>query len=157
MRAGSGGTCSHRQPVLLSGLALAGANARNGLPADSQEEDGILTAEEISALDLSGVNWAVLSACGTGLGKVVSGEGVLGLRRAFEVAGVGTLVMSLWNVEVDATRIWMRGLYEARLSGMRTADAVRAAGLKMLQERRHVGRTTHPFYWGGFVAAGDWR
>jgi CHAT domain-containing protein len=144
-------------PFLLSGLALAGANARRALPEGSQEEDGILTAEEISALDLSGVGWAVLSACGTGLGDVHSGEGVLGLRRAFEVAGVGTLIMSLWNVEDDATRIWMRGLYEARLDGMRTVEAVSAAGLKMIQERRRVGRTTHPFYWGAFVAAGDWR
>ena len=144
-------------PLLLSGLALSGANGRHALPVDSEEEDGILTAEEISTLDLTDVHWVVLSACGTGLGKVVTGEGVLGLRRAFEVAGAGTLIMSLWNVEDDATRVWMRGLYEERLAGRPAVEAVRSAGMKMIENQRRAGRTTHPFYWGGFVAAGDWR
>ena len=142
-------------PLLLSGLALAGANLRGQV--GEGEEDGILTAEEIASLDLSGVEWAVLSACETGVGKVLSGEGVLGLRRAFEVAGAATLIMSLWAVEDDAARAWMRELYEARFSRASTAEAVRQASLELLQAQRDRGRTTHPFFWGAFVAAGDWR
>lgn len=143
-------------PLLLSGLALAGANRRNEAGSRPDQEDGILTAEEIASLDLSATEWAVLSACETGLGVVQAGEGVLGLRRAFEIAGAGTLIMSLWRVEDDASREWMGNLYRSRLAGMSTADSVRQAALKMLEDRRDRDRTTHPFYWGAFVAAGDW-
>ncbi len=143
-------------PLLLSGLALAGANHRGA--AGTDEEDGILTAEEIAAIDLSGVEWAVLSACDTGLGEIRAGEGVLGLRRAFQVAGAHTVIMSLWPVEDEASREWMRALYANRLTeGMSTVDAVHAANLEQLRERRAAGLSTHPFYWAGFVAAGDWR
>jgi CHAT domain-containing protein len=142
-------------PLLLSGLALAGANHRQAARPD--EEDGILTAEEIAALDLSGVEWAVLSACDTGIGEVKAGEGVLGLRRAFEVAGARTLILSLWPVEDQAARDWMHRLYRARLVlGFTTIDAVHQANLKTLRQRRAAGQSTHPFYWAGFVAAGDW-
>src|SRR5262249_41921145 len=75
-------------PLLLSGIALSGATRR--LAATSTGEDGILTAEEIAALDLGGVEWAVLSGCATGDGKLLPGEGVFGLRRAFRVAGART-------------------------------------------------------------------
>jgi CHAT domain-containing protein len=143
-------------PLLLSGLALAGANHREAAGPD--EDDGILTAEEIAALDLEGVKWAVLSACDTGLGQIRAGEGVLGLRRAFQVAGARTVIMSLWPVEDEASRHWMRALYSNRLSkGMSTVDAVHAASLELLRQRREAGLSTHPFYWAGFVATGDWR
>jgi len=143
-------------PLLLSGLALAGANNREA--AGPGEEDGILTAEEIAALDLSGVEWAVLSACDTGIGEIKAGEGVLGLRRAFQVAGARTLIMSLWPVEDESTREWMKALYEARLEkGLDTAESVREASLSVLHRRREAGQSTHPFYWAAFVAAGDWR
>jgi CHAT domain-containing protein len=142
-------------PLLLTGLALAGANRREAVGVDA--EDGILTAEEIASLDLTGVEWAVLSACETGAGPVQNGEGVLGLRRAFEMAGAGTLIMSLWSVEDTAAREWMGGLYEGRFRGLSTAEAVREASLKMIRARRQSGRSTHPASWGAFVAAGDWR
>ena len=145
-------------PLLLSGLALSGANRRvaPGSPVDA-DDDGILTAEEIASLDLSGVEWVVLSACQTGIGRIQAGEGVLGLRRAFRVAGARTLIMSLWRVEDEAAREWMKRLYKSRLSGLSTADAVRQASLSVLRDRRRAGGTTHPFYWGAFVADGDWR
>ena len=80
-------------PLLSSGLALAGANRRRAAGPD--EDDGILTAEEVASLNLRGVEWAVLSACDTGLGTVAAGEGVLGLRPVFQVAGARTVIMSL--------------------------------------------------------------
>jgi CHAT domain-containing protein len=143
-------------PLLLSGLALAGANRRAAATGD--EEDGILTAEEVASLDLSGVEWAVLSACDTGLGEIKAGEGVFGLRRAFQIAGAHTVIMSLWQVEDRAAMTWMRALYEGRLARkLDTAAAVREASLSVLRQRRARGQSTHPFYWAGFVASGDWR
>ena len=143
-------------PLLLSGLAFAGANQRD--TARPGADDGILIAEEIATLDLSGVEWAVLSGCDTGVGEIRAGEGVIGLRRAFELAGARTLIMSLWSVSDVAARRWMQALYEARfVRGLRTAEAVREASLGVLRERRSRGSSTHPFYWAAFVAAGDWR
>jgi CHAT domain-containing protein len=103
------------------------------------------------------VEWVVLSACETGLGDVRPREGLLGLRRAFQVAGAGTLIMSLWSVQDEAALSWMRELYAARAAGLSTADSVRRADVEVLKARRTAGRSTHPFYWGAFVAAGDWR
>ena len=92
------------------------------------------------------------------MGEIKAGEGVFGLRRAFQVAGAHTVIMSLWSVEDRSAMQWMRALYEGRLRrGLDTADAVRAASLAVLAERRARGQSTHPFYWAGFVAAGDWR
>ncbi len=143
-------------PLLLSGLALAGANRRSAAPPGA--DDGILTAEEVASLDLSGVEWAVLSACETGLGEARAGEGLFGLRRAFQLAGARTLVTSLWPVDDEASRRWMKALYEGRLGrGLSTSEAVHEASLTVLRERRAAGQSTHPFFWAGFVAAGDWR
>jgi CHAT domain-containing protein len=148
-------TPSDTNPLLLAGLAFAGANA----PADQAGHDaGILTAEEVSALNLQGTEWAVLSACDTGVGRTTSGEGVLGLRRAFQVAGVKTVIMSLWSVQDRATRDWMVALYRARLiDHLDTAGAVQQASLSLLRDRKAKGSSTHPFYWAAFAAAGDWR
>jgi tetratricopeptide (TPR) repeat protein len=143
-------------PMILSGLALAGANHRDAAGPD--EDDGILTAEEIAALNLDGVEWAVLSACDTAVGQVRAGEGVFGLRRAFQVAGASTVIMSLWPVEDQSTRAWMRALYDGRfVAGLSTAESVRRASLGLLHARRAKHLSTHPFYWAGFVAAGNWR
>jgi CHAT domain-containing protein len=143
-------------PLVLSGLVLAGANRRAF--AKPGEDDGILTAEEVSAIDLRGVEWVVLSACDTGVGRVLPSEGVFGLRRAFQLAGARTLVMSLWPVEDDAAHLWMTALYDARLARGRTAaEATREASLAVLQACRARGESTSPARWGAFVAAGDFR
>lgn len=142
-------------PLQLSGLVLAGANLRD--QAAAGEEDGILTAAEIAAMDLDGVEWAVLSACDTGRGAAAVGDGVLGLRRAFRVAGAGTVIMSLWKVADEPTREWMVELHRARNSGMETAEAVHEASRRVLVRRRTAGESTHPFFWAGFIASGDWR
>lgn len=146
-----------RGSLLLSGLALAGANRRNELPDGAEVEDGVLTAEEVAALDLRDTRWVVLSSCQSGVGPVEQGEGVFGLRRAFQVAGAGTLILSLWPVSDYATRDWMRELYAARFAGATTAAAMRDAALRILEARRREGTSTHPFFWGAFVATGDWQ
>ena len=147
---------TRENPLLLSGLVLAGANHREAAGPD--EDDGILTAEEIATLNLQGTEWAVLSACDTGTGEIRAGEGVFGLRRAFQLAGARTVIMSLWPVEDEATRQWMTALYRHRFGEAKTtAAAVNDASLELLQQRRARGESTHPFYWAGFIAAGDWR
>lgn len=138
----------------FSGLALAGANRH---PASLTAEDGILTAEEVSLLDLSGIEWVVLSGCDTGLGQVKTGEGVFGLRRAFQLAGAQTVIMSLWPVEDQSARQWMHSLYQARLGRKNTAEAVRSASLAALKQIRAQGKAPHPLYWAAFVAAGSAR
>jgi CHAT domain-containing protein/tetratricopeptide (TPR) repeat protein len=140
-------------PLLRAGLALAGANHRDAAAAG--QDDGILTAEEAAALDLRGVEWAVLSACDTGLGDVRAGEGVFGLQRAFRVAGAHNVIMSLWPVEDGSGRDFMRALYRNRLGrGLPTSQAARRAALEVLRGRRARGASDHPFYWAPFVAAG---
>jgi CHAT domain-containing protein len=109
-------------------------------------------------MNLAGVEWVVLSGCETGLGELRTSEGVFGLRRAFQVGGARTVIMSLWPVEDRATRQWMSALYSGRFKKqLGTADAVRGAGLSVLRERRAKGLGAHPFYWAAFVASGDWR
>jgi CHAT domain-containing protein len=149
------GSRSMGNPLLVSGLAFAGANRDT---SGTGNDNGILTAEEVVSMNLRGVEWAVLSACDTGLGEIRAGEGVFGLRRAFQIAGARTVIMSLWAVEDQSTRVWMRALYEGRFQRhLSTADSVRHASLEVLRQRRLKGGTGHPFFWAGFVAVGDWR
>lgn len=137
----------------FSGLALARANE-----GTRDSGDGLLTADEASGLNLRGTSWVVLAACDTGRGAVVSGEGILGLRRGFQVAGARTVISSLWSVEDRVTESWMRDLYEARYARkMSTMDAVQHATRAALAKRRADGLSPHPLFWAGFVAAGDWR
>jgi CHAT domain-containing protein len=136
----------------------SGVPSGSALDQGTERDDGILTGEEIVSLDLSSVDWAVLSACETGLGEARAGERIFGLRRAFRLAGASTLIHSLWPVEDGATLEWMTLLYEKRLrSRLETATAVRDATRDLLARRRQAGLSIHPFYWGGFVASGDWR
>src|SRR5262249_26322215 len=114
-------------PGLLSGLALAGANHA----PSADQEGGVLTALEVAELNLGGGEMVVLSACETGLGKEAGGEGLLGLQRAFQVAGARTTVGSLWQVDDDATqqlmasfydRLWSREPPPSRLEALRQAQ-----------------------------------
>jgi CHAT domain-containing protein len=109
----------------------------------------------VAALDLASVDWVALSACDTGTGGIATGEGVLGLRRAFAIAGARTLVMTLWPVDDRDARRWMKAAYTAHFSrGKSAAEAARLAARELLRERRARGLDTSPFHWGGFVAAG---
>ncbi len=135
--------------LLRSGLALAGANTWNrGEPLPAEAEDGLLTAEDVSGLDLLDTELVVLSACETGLGEVHIGEGVFGLRRAFVLAGAKTLVMSLWKIPDQQTQELMAEFYRHMLSGLQYADALRAGQLAM------KSRYAHPYYWGAFICQG---
>jgi CHAT domain-containing protein len=136
-----------RNPLLRSGLALAGANS-NGGPADA----GILTALEASRLNLWGTKLVTLSACDTGVGDIHNGEGVYGLRRAFVLAGAETVVMTLWPVSDAIAREPMAAFYASLRAGDGRGDALRQAKLAMLKQKRRQ----HPFYWAGFILSGQW-
>ncbi|MDQ6678979.1 MAG: CHAT domain-containing protein [Acidobacteriota bacterium] len=143
-------------PLLRAGLALAGANLRQ--ESTGAAEDGILTAQEAASLDLDGTDWVVLSGCETGLGKVQSGEGVLGLRRAFQIAGASTQIASLWPVLDEDAGHWMRDLYQGRFHRhLSTVESVAYANRLAISRRRAAHAGTHPFYWASFVASGSWR
>jgi CHAT domain-containing protein len=152
-------------PGLLSGLVLAGANQ----PPQPDKDDGILTAAEITELDLDGCDLAVLSACETGLGKVAGGEGLLGLQRAFQVAGARSGVACLWKVNDEVTRRLMSRFYEnlwqkqlSRVEALREAQLwVLHGGLDRSGERvrQPSGAPLRlpPYSWAAFVLSGDWR
>ncbi len=127
-----------------SGIILAGHNYILQNQIES-EQDGIMTALEFSNLNLQGTKLVVLSACETGLGEIVSGEGVFGLQRAFQLAGTEAIVMSLWKVSDEATSELMISFYANMLSGQTTRQAFRNAQLSL------KAKYEDPFYWAAFV------
>ncbi|GAB4397874.1 MAG: hypothetical protein OHK0053_15340 [Microscillaceae bacterium] len=140
--------------LLNSGLALAGANSLRKANLDDRSEDGILTALEVSNLALDQVRLVTLSACQTGLGRIVNGEGVYGLQRAFKVAGAKAILMSLWKVDDRATHLLMQHFYKEYLQHGEPRRALSAAqqALRAYSENGFSPYTA-PFYWGGFVVA----
>jgi CHAT domain-containing protein/tetratricopeptide (TPR) repeat protein len=133
-----------------SGLAFAGANRTlAGERPSSDGDDGIVTALELADLNLEGTELVVLSACDTGLGDIRSGEGVLGLRRAFALAGARTIVMSLWRVPDEATRQLMEHFYTALKAGAGRVEAMREAQTAMKRKRPRVRD------WAAFITEGD--
>ncbi len=136
-------------PLLRSGLLLAGARAPMPSGAVSPPESALVTALELAGLDLWGTQLVVLSACDTGRGDVRLGQGVYGLRRAFLVAGAETVVMSLWKVNDETTRELMEGYYANLLKGQGRATALREA----MRELRHT--QPHPHHWAPFIAMGQ--
>ncbi len=134
-------------PMLRSGLIMAGGNtAWQGAPTLEGREDGILTAYEISQMNLSNTELVVLSACETGLGDIQGSEGVYGLQRAFKIAGAKYLIMSLWQVPDKQTSLLMTTFYKKWLQDkMNIPDAFHAAQ----KELRDIG--LDPYQWAGFV------
>lgn len=136
-----------------SGLLFAGANnALTGKPIPEDTQDGILTAHEIARLDLSGLDLVVLSACQTGLGEI-TGDGVFGLQRGFKKAGAESILMSLWKVDDDATRILMTRFYEHLLAGHTKHDSLLAAQRHLRQYRTPDNTRPYaaPRYWAAFI------
>ncbi|HEX4000501.1 MAG TPA: tetratricopeptide repeat protein [Pirellulales bacterium] len=162
-------------PDLLSGLVLAGANR----PVEHGQDDGILSALEVSEMDLSHVELATLSACETGLGQSAGGEGLLGLQRAFQLAGAKTTLASLWQVPDRATQSLMSRFYQnlwqrrmSKLEALREAqqwliregpkkpELLRGRGLDLDSEPdKEVTQSggLSPRYWAAFELSGDWR
>jgi CHAT domain-containing protein/tetratricopeptide (TPR) repeat protein len=164
-------------PGLLSGLVLAGANNPPPIPDDPAQfqaiaDDGILTADEIASLPMSGARLVVLSACESGLGETAGGEGLLGIQRAFQVAGARTTIATLWTINDKATQHFMEEFYRNFLERkMSPLEAMRAAQLWALNNpdlflprgaddpnAEPVAPTRlPPYYWAAFTLSGDWR
>lgn len=171
-------------PGLLSGLVFAGANVKK---QDPNADDGIMTADEISALPLSSTDLVTLSACETGLGKTAGGEGLIGIQRAFQISGARSTIASLWKVDDLATRKLMERFYRNLIKQKMTKlEALSEAQRWLLNNPRlhsdivrgRVGKAKniaskkdadnnslkvpntkrlHPRYWAAWVLSGDWK
>ncbi len=173
-----------KNPMMRSGLALAGANTwLSGGTLPPEAGKGFVLAQDIANLDLWGNELTVLSACDTGRGDIKIGEGVFGLRRAFAVAGAKTLVMSLWKVPDTATALLMERFFDNLQQSMNRAEALQNAqnyirkltvkelrqsslGIEVLEELLSVNKLSqqtkeedtplkHPFYWGAWICQGN--
>jgi len=129
------------------GLVLANANTVwNNDKKVHDEKDGILTADEIAQLDFSGTDLLVLSACQTGLGDLSINEGVHGVQRGFKLAGVDSMILSLWEINDVAAREFMEEFYEKLFNGTERHIAFRDATLKMRDKY-----PSDPSKWAMFV------
>jgi CHAT domain-containing protein len=135
-------------PLLRSGLALAGAGTQQDQTGPLRREDSLVTALELAGLDLWGTQLVVLSACDTGRGDIKLGQGVYGLRRALVSAGVESVVTSLWKVDDEISRELMEGYYLNLLAGQGRAEALRTA-MRVLRQKH-----PKPYAWAPFILIG---
>ncbi len=140
-------------PMLRAGLAFAGINTNAQFLGDIETtNDGVLTALEVLDLNLSGTKLVVLSACETGLGEIHEGEGVYGLRRSFQEAGVAEVVSSLWEVSDAGTQALMTDFYQKLLNGMPAREALRETQLEMIDNPQWG----YPYIWSAFMIVGSY-
>ena len=140
-------------PLLRAGLAFAGINNNAQFLGDIDTvNDGVLTALEVLDLNLSGTKLVVLSACETGLGEIHEGEGVYGLRRSFQEAGVAEVVSSLWEVSDAGTQALMTDFYDRILKGVPAREALRDTQLEMLDSPEWG----YPYVWSAFMIVGSY-
>jgi CHAT domain-containing protein len=137
---------SHQNPLVRSGIILSGANKSwNKETISDSANDGILTAEEISFMDFSGVDLVVLSACDTGRGDVSNLDGVLGLQRALKLAGANKLIMSLWKVPDKETAEFFKHFYKFLLEDKRSINESFRQTQKIMNEKYE------PYFWASFI------
>ena len=144
-------TSDFDDPLLRSGIVLAGANKNKKNPID----DGYLTALEASLLDLSKTELIVISGCESGIGDIKTGEGVYGLKRAFSIAGSRSSLLSLWKVGDNATAEFMESFYLKLKNGEGRAEAL--ANTQKEFRNHPIEAWRHPNVWAAFQLSGDWR
>ena len=139
---------SDRNPLVESGIVLAGANRRHRQDAHAP---GLLTAEELVGINLQQARLVTLSACETGRGEEITGQGVIGLRASVMAAGAHSMLMSLWKVPDDATRAFMQAFYKYLWEENSAATALRMA----VQAVRNEQKFAHPVNWAAWILAGE--
>jgi CHAT domain-containing protein/tetratricopeptide (TPR) repeat protein len=136
-------------PLLRSGLALAGAN-RHG----PERERGLLTGMDAAALELRGCELVALPACETTHGGVNKGDGVVGLRQAFQLAGARSVLATLWQAPDHDSASLLADFFGRLAKGDSRAEALRQSQLRQIKERRERDGAAHPFYWAAFTLTG---